>query len=967
MLPSESYTRIERLVARFKALSGQQRKEYNEDNTRKDFVLPLFHALQWDVSNSTEVSAEEKVSRGWVDFAFRIDGVPRLFLETKRISEDLTKPEWIRQAIDYAWTKGVAWALLSDFEGLRVFNAEWREENPARAQFIEFTVDTYLTDFDHLVWLSRPEVAAGTLDREAENVGKKLRKEPVTVHLFDDLRSWRGELFRHLLVWNKQRTSTQIDEAVLRILNRLIFVRTAEDRQVEPLRLLPLLRELEEGHQINRLPQALSRLFRTLDEVYDSDLFAEHFSESLDCEPEPFRILISGLYERPNALIRYNFNAIDADVLGTVYEQYLGEVAATREAMTSETVRRSKRKAQGIFYTPTFVVRHIVNHTLGQRLRDAPYVPHARPRVLDMACGSGSFLIEAFECLDRHVATLRSQEKGHREDFSDLVRRIEILSECIYGVDKDEQAVAVAKLNLSLKALHTRDRLPMLENVRCGDSLISGTSSQLTEAFGQDLASKKAFEWPKEFPKVIEDGGFDIIIGNPPYVRIQTLPKDEVAYFNSHYSTATGNYDLYVLFVERALSLLKPGGLLGFILPNKFMQVDYASGLRRLLSSNAYVDTIIDLKEQQVFEAATTYTCLLFLRKAHNLQFSVIIPQTILPKPTDQVFGATPMFLPADSISEKPWSLASGAADSIIDKLQPPWAIPLIDVPCDIARGSSTGADDVFILRHLEQNTFRARSGRRVELEPDAVLTPLYATDFTRFFFRPQSRDRIIFPYEITRDDYSLMEEGAFRKAFPKAYKYLSGNREKLESRKGFAKWFGFSAPRSLNIHNHANLVVPLLADRGLFAELPRNKSRFCLMASGGFSLSVGHPDVSASYILGLLNSTLLFWYLRRISNVFRGGWITCTKQYFGQLPIRAIDFNNPADAARHESIVSSVHEMQRLYKAHGVAERSLDDARLTLSRQIREAEDALDNSIFLLYDLSPSEVSLVRGSSPAS
>ena len=153
-MPIDSaYSEIERLVARFKGLSAAARRAFNEDNTRKDFILPLFRALEWDTQNSTEVSAEEKVSRGWVDFSFRIGNVPRFFLETKRISEDLTKPQWVQQAMDYAWTKGVTWALLSDFEGLRVFNAEWKEDNPLRAQFIEFGVDSYTSHGHRLRFL----------------------------------------------------------------------------------------------------------------------------------------------------------------------------------------------------------------------------------------------------------------------------------------------------------------------------------------------------------------------------------------------------------------------------------------------------------------------------------------------------------------------------------------------------------------------------------------------------------------------------------------------------------------------------------------------------------------------------------------------------------------------------------------------------------------------------------------------
>ena len=472
MPPENACEKIQQLVKKFKSLSSSARRAYNEDNTRKDFILPLFQALDWNINDSAEVNAEERVSRGWVDFSFRIGGVPRYFLETKRVAEDLTRPKIVRQAIDYAWTKSVTWALLSDFEGLRVFNAEWKEDNPLRTQFLEFSVDTYISDFERLWWLSRPETEAGTLDRQAEQVGMKARRQPVSQHLFDDLKVWRYELFRHLRAYNKLWSPAQIDEAVLRILNRLIFIRTAEDRQVEELRLQPLLRELNLQKRIQDLPDRIKQLFSEFNEIYDSQLFETSLADSLECEPSPFETVIDGLYGRQYLL--YNFNAIDADVLGTAYEQYLGHVITNPDA--AEVVeKRAKRKSQGIFYTPTFVVKYIVQQTLGRYLQENGYNPSRPPRVLDMACGSGSFLIEAFDVLDRFVARLRAQDRiaaaayedgQHvRASIHDHARQIEILTQCIYGVDKDEQAVAVARLNLMLKALHSRDKLPLLENI----------------------------------------------------------------------------------------------------------------------------------------------------------------------------------------------------------------------------------------------------------------------------------------------------------------------------------------------------------------------------------------------------------------------------------------------------------------------------------------------------------------------
>jgi hypothetical protein len=241
-----AYTEIERLVKSFKSLPASQRKGMNEMQTRLGYILPLFRALGWDTSNINEVSPEEKVSRGWVDFSFRIGNVPRFFLETKRANEDLNDSRWVKQSIDYAWTKSVTWALLSDFEGLRVFNAEWKESNPFSAQFIEFDLDSYITNFNQLWWLSKPETLLRRLDLEAEKVGKKVKRLPVSQNLFDDLKKWRENLFKNYKAFNLGYSAAQIDEAVLRLLNRLIFIRTAEDREVEDNRLRSLVRVLRD-------------------------------------------------------------------------------------------------------------------------------------------------------------------------------------------------------------------------------------------------------------------------------------------------------------------------------------------------------------------------------------------------------------------------------------------------------------------------------------------------------------------------------------------------------------------------------------------------------------------------------------------------------------------------------------------------------------------------------------------------
>jgi hypothetical protein len=176
---ADARAEVGQLVDRFARLSTHNHKHYNEPATRQEFILPLFRALGWNVDDAREVSPEEKVSRGFVDFAFRVGGIPRFFLETKKILTDLEDPRWAQQTINYAWLKGVTWAVLTDFQGLKVFNAEWQEPIPARAIFKDLTWQQYLERFDDLWLLSRPAMQEGALDRAAEAVGRKVKKTPV--------------------------------------------------------------------------------------------------------------------------------------------------------------------------------------------------------------------------------------------------------------------------------------------------------------------------------------------------------------------------------------------------------------------------------------------------------------------------------------------------------------------------------------------------------------------------------------------------------------------------------------------------------------------------------------------------------------------------------------------------------------------------------------------------------------------
>jgi type I restriction-modification system DNA methylase subunit len=971
-----AYSEIERLIKKFKALSAAERKQFNESATRLGYILPLFQALGWDIQDKSIVSPEEKVSRGWVDFAFRWKGIPRFFLETKKMSEDLNDPRWVQQAIDYSWHKGVSWALLSDFEGMRVFNAEWQEADPFRAEFLRFDVDSYLSDFQRLWWFSTAEIEAGTLDREAEKVGKHVHREPVSKHLFDDLKTWRYELFRHLRAYNKLISPQQIDAAVLRILNRLIFIRTAEDRMVEQPRLRPMVRELKDSRRIGDLPEKLAGLFREMDSVYNSELFAAHFSEALECESKPFEDIIEGLYEKN--FVRYNFNAIDADVLGTAYEQYLGQVVADPNA--AEAVeKKAKRKSQGIYYTPSFVVKYIVQQTLGKHLEESGYNPSRPVRVLDMACGSGSFLIEAFDVLDRHIARLRNQTQVaagkaagiNSEGFDDYARRIEILTQCIYGVDLDEQAVAVARLNLLLRALHSREKLPMLENIRLGNSLISGTPEELKTNYGKEWQTKKPFNWEKEFGRVFKDelrpeqSGFDIIIGNPPYFNIDTFGKQspDMEWIKTHYPEVwMDKSDILFYFIARAISLVY--GRIGFIVSRAFLEADKAQHLRQYILDHCAIETVIDFRDFRVFQDANISTAIIILRHEPNAEqrnttmvqaAQIHITQSggedILRAIENCQSGATEFAdeqfsffnYPQSRLSSEAWNFAPLSIDTVYERIDGN-NIKIGDT-CFVGEGMQTGANDVFEVDE--------RIIHKERLEKKMMRKHAANSDISRYLIQHSGTWLI---WTENADNFKDCPEHISA--------HLKANSIKLKKRaayvRGNCEWFKFTWPLHREWYDRPKIITPYRAPNNRFAI--DEAAEYIGLTDTTIIFKRDNDKHDLRYYLALLNSHLLTFRFQGIGKRTGSGMYEYFENSISQLPIRRINFDDPTERQQHDSIVGLVEEMLHLQMDFAEAEREKEDRRHALKRRIDELDRQIDILVYRLYGLTEDEIKVVEG-----
>ncbi len=623
-MQKEAKIKIQNLIRKYEAVKAIGKiSKYTEEDTKKNFIIPLFEALEWNVYDRSEVTAEEQVSGDRVDYGFYLNGRIKFYLEAKKLSADLHREDYAKQAIRYSWNKGVTWAVLTDFESLVVFNALSPEKSLAGKKYLSFTYKEYFTRFDELWRLSKEAFSEDVLDKEAERVGKKLQKVSVTETLAKDLNECRGLLTNSLSQFNEKVDPHLIDEGVQKLLNRLIFIRCAEDRKIEPPTLMPLIHEWKSSGKAGQVSpyQDMVKKFRELDETYNSNLFDEHPFEEWDEFGGATEKVIDILYGKKN-YFEYDFSIIPADVLGNVYENYLGHQLKKSKKQEETGKNLKKRKEQGIYYTPKFIVDYIVQNALGPVLDKCKSVNDLQKiKILDPACGSGSFLVAAMNFLIKKYEEFNIKPNG--------LLKIQILKSNIYGVDLDQQAVELARLNLLLNTFDEKIKFPKLDsNIKNGNSLISGTDEELKKYFGKNYRDKKPFNWQEEFPEVFKQGGFDCIIGNPPYVVLESN-DEQLEFFKKEYlSSRGGKINLYKIFIERGVDLLRQKGFLGFICPSNYLSSADSKSLRQVLLKQTNLIEIIEYSEKdRVFEGVVqALTTIVFQKNQDHIdhKFNII-------------------------------------------------------------------------------------------------------------------------------------------------------------------------------------------------------------------------------------------------------------------------------------------------------------------------------------------------------
>ena len=542
--------RVRELVKEFSEYSKDELNSMSEEDIKFKFIEPLFKALGWE---RKDINKESRVLKGRADYIFRIGNQESLVVEAKKTNVQLLEAQG-RQAVSYAYHRKIKFSVLTNFKYIRVYHALSNIKNIDKNLLFWLDFKDFEKEFDKLWILSRESFEKQEINKLLSKKDEQ-RYKPIDQSILIDLLQYRGWLSKDLKKLRTYLTQRQIDEVVQILIDRLIFMRSVEDRGLEERDfLLKIVKDHEQGRSSRRLWEILKTQFKIFDKMYNSKLFMEGLlrKEGFFDDKTLIKVIRGLYYGTQHQQERYMFDEIPGDLLGNIYEQYLGVVLRGTEKRVKLDLGSGKRKKMGIYYTPSYIVDYIVKNTVREYLKDKTIDEILEVRIIDPACGSGSFLIRAFQEVCNLVEDkLKKGEipkksisfKKYKERLS-LLQKSTILKNCIYGVDLDEKAVELAQLNLMLNLLEeetreTRDRLlPMMRhNIKCGNSLIDDSK----------VAGDKAFNWKAQFPEVFSNGGFDVVVGNPPYVRHEQL-KEFKPYFNKNYKTYTGTADLFVYF-----------------------------------------------------------------------------------------------------------------------------------------------------------------------------------------------------------------------------------------------------------------------------------------------------------------------------------------------------------------------------------------------------------------------------------
>lgn len=882
-----------------------------------------------------DVLFDEKgdVGTGRSEFVLKSDDKKFMVIELKGQGVDLDKRQSgrsdnkspVEQAFGYAINTGdVDWIMVSNYDEFRLYNYY------EKTKYISFTAKELLDkkNFSYfmLAFSRKSHIESDYITKVKEDtliVDRKLASE--FYKLYNETRLM---LIKELETENQMERLNAIHYAQL-ILNRYMFICFAEDTNLLPAQIsidtisTPILKgnirhrsiwqrlnelclDINEGNEFKKISEYNGGLFsedldfiRIRDIVDDQSLFNDTYQNWNFTEYEKdISHLLGKAKERINPIYRnmltissFDFSTeLDVNILGHIFENSIGDIEELKEDS------KGRRKKEGIFYTPDYITDYICRNTiipylsisgdsntvedlmveywgskieeLDQKIKDI--------KIVDPACGSGAFLNKAADVLLEihqaiHVTRYRDKKGTLSPYFDSIGERREILLNNIYGVDLNEESTEITKLSLFLKVCRKGLKLPNLNNnIKCGNSIIN--DPEYTET---------PFNWKKQFPEIFDVGGFDIVIGNPPYIRYQTI-KGIKPYLKAMYQVYTGQSDLYVYFFEKGLSILKERGYFSFITSNKYTKSRYGESLRKLILENNF-EKYIDLTGKKIFEDATVDPSIIVIQKGHHHDNEIEINQQFM--------------IPQDRLDHQSWSFEKPEILDLRDKIYDK-GIKLKNIDgIQINYGIKTGADKIFVIGEDLKSEFIMK-----DPSSEKIIKPLLrGKDIEKWQTNHKG-------WYIILSLLSLEE----LKNYSAVYDYIQDNKEILESRsqvkRGDHPWWVISNNPS------AEYIAEFNEDKIIWRELSQNPSfsidrNNLFMVASMFFLTSRNREYDLNYILAILNSNLLFWMFKHISSSLGGKGLRYFKHFVEQLPVC------PVEPEKQQPLINSANKMLQLNK----------------------------------------------------
>ncbi len=948
MTKEQTYQKIKLLVDRFnEQLPSYIKSDYNETQTRREFIDPFFKALGWDIDNEQglaeaykdvihEYKLKIKESTKAPDYCFTISGQPKFFVEAKKpsvfIKEDVTPAFQVKR---YGWNAKLAISIVTDFEEFAIYDCSKKpniKDKTGTGRIKYLTFNEYLTEFDFL-WetFAKERVLRGSFDKFIKSDASKKGTSTVDADFLHSMEEWRKLLASNVAIKNHNLDEYDINYVVQQTLDRIIFLKICEDRNIEPAGRLKNVLNGKQDYYSN-----LFDYFKEADAKYNSGLFdfkKDNLSATVVIDNKALKTIITELENSD-----YLFNIIPVEILGYAYEQFLGKVIRVTAGHRVKIEEKPEvRKAGGVFYTPKYIVEYIVQNTVGKLINGKTAEQVNKLKILDPACGSGSFLLGAYDYLLKwHTDFYNKKAKNNKhplltpEGNLTSSAKKQILINNIFGVDLDDQAVEVTKLSLLLKCLEGETNasithqmtmfkervLPNLDvNIKAGNSLVNENFYHQELNF-EPNAEKiiKPFNWQTTFKDVFAKGGFNVIIGNPPWVDLKGHPNELIQYYFSNYHTAENRINLYAIFLERAIQLMEATGKFGFIIPNSLLYQSSYQKLRRHILEKSKLQNIVRLPDN-TFEGVKAESLIIIGNTKDEAVECLIYDRKDKISLINQENAQQVRY-----VNQNKWLSNSFSAYDIFTDEQVSTLLnrieentkPLIDF-CD------------FTLGLTPYDKYKGHTETQIKERAFHSTTPLDKT-----------YKKLLSGGDVTR------------------YNITWGEKEYIS----YGKWLG--AAREQRFFTQPRILIRQIISGNparIFAaytnqELYNTQSVFNLLLKE-------NVEVDMKFILAIINSKLMNFYhankyLDQSKNLFQKILIQNCKLF----PIPVIDISNKQQKATHDKIVKHVEAIETLQQTL-LLNKKPNQAEQLESRRIAE-ESRLEFLIGEMYGLTTLEMKVI-------